>query len=114
MPHMKYAITAIEGSLQSKCSSHFGRSEYFAIYDTNDKSLKFIENPFQNLPKRAGPSVVKLLSSMNVQIVVSTEFGERIKNVFESLKIGMVIISEENKTIKEIISIIDNKNKIDK
>ena len=46
---------------------------------------------------------------MNVQIVVSSEFGEKIKNVFESMKIGMVIISDENKTIEEIISTIDNK-----
>lgn len=106
---MKYAITSIENNIKSTCSSHFGRSEYFAIYDTEKKSLEFIENPFQNLPKRAGPSVVKLLSSMNTQIVVSTEFGERIKNVFESMKIGMIIISDENKTIEEIISNIDNK-----
>lgn len=111
---MKYAITAIENSIKSTCSSHFGRSEYYAIYDSMDRSLEFIENPFKDLPRRAGPSVVKHLSSMNVQIVVSSEFGERIKNVFESLKIGMVIISDENKTIEEIISIIDNKNKIDK
>lgn len=106
---MKYAITSIEDNLKSKCSSHFGRSEHFAIYDTEAKSVEFIENPYQNLPKRAGPSVVKLLSTMGVQIVVSTEFGERIKNVFESMKIGMVIISDNNKTIEEIISNIDNK-----
>ena len=106
---MKYAITSIEGNIKSKCSSHFGRSEYFAIYDSIDKSLEFIENPYKDLPRRAGPSVVKHLSSMNVQIVVSSEFGEKIKNVFESMKIGMVIISDENKTIEEIISTIDNK-----
>ncbi len=106
---MKYAITAIENNIKSICSSHFGRSEYFAIYDTEDKSLEFIENSFRNLPKRAGPSVVKLLSSMNVEIVVSSEFGERIKNVFESMKIGMIIIQDQNKTIEEIISNIGNK-----
>jgi len=107
---MKYAITSIKDSVKSNCSSHFGRSEYFAIYDTEEKTLKFIKNPFQNLPKRAGPSVVKLLSSMNVQIVVSAEFGERIKNILESLKIGMIIISDPNKTIEKIISSIDNKH----
>ena len=106
---MKYAITSIENNIKSKCSSHFGRSEYFAIYDTEDTSLEFIKNPFQNLPKRAGPSVVKLLSSMNVQIVVSSEFGQGIKNIFESMKIGMIIISDQNKTIEKIISSISNK-----
>ncbi|MFA6770304.1 MAG: NifB/NifX family molybdenum-iron cluster-binding protein [Bacteroidales bacterium] len=108
---MKYAITSIEGNLKSKCSSHFGRSEYFAIYDTEDESIEFMKNPFENIPKRAGPSVVKMLSSMNIQIVISTEFGERIKNFFESKKIGMVIVPNENMTIEEIVSKIGTKNK---
>lgn len=108
---MKYAITSIEENIKSRCSSHFGRAEYFAIYDTNNDSLEFIENPYRNFHKRAGPSVVKLLSTMNVKIAVSAEFGERIKNVFESMKIGMIIISDKNKTIEEIVSIIKENNK---
>ncbi|MFA5641160.1 MAG: NifB/NifX family molybdenum-iron cluster-binding protein [Bacteroidales bacterium] len=106
---MKYAITSIEKSIKSKCSSHFVRAEYFAIYNKESGSLEFIENPYRNLPRRAGPSVVKMLSSMNVQIAVSSEFGERIKNVFESMKIGMIIISNSETTIEEIISRINGK-----
>jgi predicted Fe-Mo cluster-binding NifX family protein len=106
---MKYAISSKGNTTECKCDPHFARSPYFAIFHSDQNKTTFIENPYQNLPEKAGPSVVKMLSSHNIEAVVSSELGEKIKNHFQSEKIGMVILEEENKSIKEIIDIINNK-----
>jgi predicted Fe-Mo cluster-binding NifX family protein len=107
---MKYAISAKGNTIDSKCDPHFARSPYFAIYHSEHNTTTFIENPFRNIPERAGPSVVQLLSSHNIQTVVSIELGEKIQNHFNSKKIGMVILVDENKSIEEIINIINTNN----
>ncbi|MDD2418987.1 MAG: hypothetical protein EOM16_06125 [Bacteroidia bacterium] len=106
---MKYAITAKRDNINSHCDIHFARASFFAIYDNQSKEIKFIENEFRNIPERAGPSVVKFLSSLKTNVIVSTEFGEKIKNILDSEKIGMVIINDNKTTIKKIIEIIENK-----
>lgn len=107
---MKYAISAKENSMNCKCDSHFARSPYFAIFDSEKNTTTFIENPFRNITERAGPSVVQLLSSHDIQAVVSIELGEKIQNHFNSKNIGMVILEDENKNIEEIINIINTNN----
>lgn len=108
---MHYAIACKEKDIKSVVSDHFARTNFFALYNSSSKAVEFIENPHKQMPKRAGPAVTKMLASLKVEVVISSEFGERIKNLFESHKIGMIIVPDEIKNVEEIISLIENKNR---
>ena len=106
---MKIAITSTGDSLESKLDTRFGRCSHFVIYDKSTKSIEFIPNPNKNADEGAGPASVQLVAGKNIEKVISGEFGIKIKPLLDSLKIQMIIIKDEDKTIKEIIDVI-NKN----
>lgn len=103
---MRYAIASTANTAAATCNNYFARSEYFAIFDTNDGSLEFIENKFRTLPENVGQTTLKHLSSLGVNIVVSTEFGNKIKMIMSELNIGMVIVHSNKIKIEQIIKII--------
>ncbi len=112
---MKYAIAISGEGLDAKIDSHFARCHYFALYDSIEQSLSFIPNPFFNLTARVGPTVVKFLYDNGVEVVISQQFGEKIKSHFYSLNMGMVIPeSAFDKKLKDIIDILKNNTKIKK
>lgn len=104
---MKIAITSTGNSLESKLDDRFGRCSYFVIYDKETKSVEYILNPNKTVDEGAGPASVQLIANKNVEKVISGEFGVKIKQLLDSLKIQMIIIKEDNKTIKEIIDVIN-------
>ena len=105
---MKVAITSNGNSLNSNIDSHFGRCTYFVIYDTLTKSIEFLPNEFKESIEGAGPNAAQVVSSRGVKKVVSGEFGAKVKSIFDSLKIQLIIVSSSKKTISDIISLIDN------
>ena len=100
--YMKIAITSTGNNLKSNVDSRFGRCAYFVIYDTVSQVTEFIPNPNRNVNEGAGPSSVHLVAKHKVSKVFSGEFGGKVKSLFDSLNIQMVVI-KENKTIEEII-----------
>ncbi|MDD3876672.1 MAG: NifB/NifX family molybdenum-iron cluster-binding protein [Bacteroidales bacterium] len=105
---MKIAITSTGNTLDSTLDQRFGRCAFFVIYDTESKATEFIPNPNLEAESGAGPASVQLIASRNVNKVVSGEFGMKIKPIFDSLKIQMIILKEPEKTIKEIIRILNH------
>lgn len=105
---MKVAITSTGNSLESKLDQRFGRCACFVIYDIETKGMEFIPNPNKNAQEGAGPASVQLVASRDVKKIVSGEFGIKIKSLLDSLKIQMIILKEPEKTIAEIIGILDN------
>jgi len=104
---MKVAISSKENTLESKLDSRFGRCSYFAIYNTNTKEIEFVVNPNKEANEGAGPASVKLIASYKVEKAISGEFGFKIKSLMNENNIQMIIIQEE-KTIQEIIDILNN------
>ena len=104
---MKVAITSDGNNLDSKLDSRFGRCSFFAIYDTETKHLEFLPNPNKESMEGAGPASAQFVASEGAQKVISGEFGYKVKSIFESLKIPLVNLNETEKTIAEIISMID-------
>ncbi len=104
---MKVAITSTGNSVESKIDKRFGRCSYFVIYDTNDKGIEFLPNPNKEAQEGAGPASVQLVASKNVQKIISGEFGIKIKSLLDSLKIQMIMIKEPEKTIQEIIDMLN-------
>lgn len=104
---MKVAITSSGNNLNSTIDPRFGRCAYFVIYDTESKSTEYIPNPNLNAQEGAGPASVHLVASRNVEKVISGEFGIKIKPLFDSLKIQMVVV-KETKTIEELIEMLNH------
>ncbi len=109
---MKYAITSMGDSADSRLDVHFARCSYFAIFDTVDSSLEFIKNPFKNLPEKAGQSAVKFLKEWGIEVVISCEFGEKVKNHFNSMNMGMVIPGSDKTRINELVVVLEKKQNL--
>lgn len=104
---MKIAITSTGNNLQSNIDPRFGRCAFFVIYDTETKGIEFIPNPNLNATEGAGPASVQLVASRNIEKVVSGEFGMKIKPLFDSLKVQMIVV-KESKTIEQIIEMLNH------
>jgi predicted Fe-Mo cluster-binding NifX family protein len=104
---MKVAITSSGNTLESTLDQRFGRCGFFMIYDTETKGMEFIPNPNKDTQEGAGPASVQLVASRNVQKIISGEFGIKIKSLLDSLKIQMIVLKEPEKTIGEIINMLN-------
>jgi predicted Fe-Mo cluster-binding NifX family protein len=105
---MKVAISGTGNTLESKLDQRFGRCEYFIIYDTDTKGLEFLPNPNKDTQEGAGPASVQLVASRNVRKIISGEFGIKIKSLLDSLKIQMIVLKQPEKSIREIIDMLNN------
>ena len=105
---MKIAITSTGNTLASKIDERFGRCSYFVVYDTESKATEFIPNPNKEAENGAGPASVQLVASRNVEKIVSGEFGMKIKSLVDSLKIQMIVVKEQSKTVADIIEMLNH------
>jgi len=104
---MKVAITSTGNNLESKLDQRFGRCLFFVIYDSETKGMEFIPNPNKDAEEGAGPASVQLVASRNVQRIISGEFGIKIKSLLDSLKIQMIVLKEPDKSIRELIDMLN-------
>ena len=105
---MKIAITSTGNSLTSRLDQRFGRCAYFVIYDTESKAVEFIPNPNIATEEGAGSASVKLVASRKVNKIISGEFGMKIKSLLDSLKIQMIVLRQTEKSIDEIIKMLNH------
>ena len=106
---MKTAITSTGNTPNALLDQRFGRCSYFAIYDDDTDSIEYIPNPNKEADEGAGPASLQLVASKGVQKVISGEFGANVKTVFDSLRIQLVILNNSDKTINDIIQLINHK-----
>lgn len=105
---MKVAITSTGNTLDSTLDQRFGRCTCFVIYNTETKGIEFVPNPNRDVQEGAGPASVQIVASKEVEKVISGEFGFKIKSLFDSLKIQMIVLKEPEKRISDIIDMLDN------
>jgi predicted Fe-Mo cluster-binding NifX family protein len=107
---MKVAITSTGNSPEANLDSRFGRCSYFVIYDTESQSTEFIPNPNKENVEGAGPASVQLIATKGATKVISGEFGAKVKSLFDSLKIQLVVLNDPEKKISAIIDLLNHKN----
>lgn len=107
---MKVAITSTGNSPDAKLDSRFGRCSYFVVYDTESHATEFIPNPNKENIEGAGPASVNLVASRGVSKVVSGEFGAKVKSIFDSLQVQLIILNDPEKKISEVIELLNHKN----
>lgn len=105
---MKVAITSTGDGQESLLDSRFGRCSFFVIYDTVSHSTEYIPNPYKENIEGAGLSSVSLIASRDVKKVVSGEFGTKVKSLFDSHKIQLVVLNNPTKRISEIIELLNH------
>jgi len=110
MKIMKIAITSAGNTLESKVDSRFGRCAYFVIYDTEYHLIEILPNPNREHTDGSGPSSVQFLASKGIKKVVSGEFGAKVKSIFDSLKIQLIMVKDPEKTVAQIIELINQTN----
>jgi predicted Fe-Mo cluster-binding NifX family protein len=98
---MKICISSAGKDLNSLVYGHFGRSPYFIIWNTADKTFNVIENPNINETSGVGIKSAQLMVDMGVQAVLSGQFGPKATKVLESAKIEMIV--GVSGVIKEVI-----------
>lgn len=105
---MKVAITSTGNTLESNLDSRFGRCSYFVIFDTESHSLEFIPNPNKDMIEGAGPASVQLIVSKGASKVISGEFGAKVKSLFDSHKIQLIVIPDLQKRVTDIIDLLSH------
>jgi len=84
---MIIAIPADEKSLESKVCVSFGRAPYFAIYDTNTKTTRYLDNSAAAAQGGAGINAAQLIVDNKVNVLLAPRCGENANDVLKSADI---------------------------
>ncbi|MGV8962295.1 MAG: NifB/NifX family molybdenum-iron cluster-binding protein [Candidatus Saccharimonadaceae bacterium] len=108
---MKVAIASNGNTLDSYIDNSFGRCAWFILYDTENGAMEFIPNPNKDMEEHAGQASVELVTSRNVTVIISGEFGIKIKPLLDSMHVQMIVIKDATKRINDIIELLNNRRK---
>ncbi len=100
---MKTLITSSGNSLSSGFDLRFGRAAWFCLLDEETGTSSFYENQQKDAAQGVGAKVVEKVVEMGADRVISGDFGPRAKELLEKFNIQMVLLSDDSKTIAEII-----------
>ncbi len=100
---MKIAITSTGNFPSANIDLRFGRCSYFVIFDTENHSTEYIPNSNKENIEGAGQNSIKFLANKNVKKVISGEYGIKVKSISDSLKIQLIIMPDQSKTVQDII-----------
>ena len=103
---MIIAIAASENHLKSKVDQHFGRCDWYCLYDTNTLKSLFIENNFRYQQEQAGCDAAKFLLGKGINIVIAGRFGSKVIDIFRMNNVQMIIPQTEQTISKTINSFI--------
>jgi predicted Fe-Mo cluster-binding NifX family protein len=100
---MRIAIAASQNQLNSPVDPHFGRCEWYCIFDTETKAFEFIENTSRHQTEKAGCEAVSLLFDKGITAAIAGRFGSKVMAAFNANQVQMIV--PENKMIlNEIIN----------
>jgi len=101
---MIVALPITDGEQNAVVSKRFARSSFFAVIDTEAKSVEYVENPYKTDTKRAGKSVVELLvGKFGVSCLVAFELGLKVQKLANSRDMLQIILHKENQSVTDIL-----------
>lgn len=100
---MIIAIAANENHLRAIVDPHFGRCNWYCLYETESKISHFIENPVRLHQEMAGCDAAEFLISKKISMAVAGRFGAKVVDIFRKNNVQM-IIPEIQQTVSEIIN----------
>ena len=81
---------------------------YLVFFDKFIRGMEILPNPYKEAEEGAGSNSVKLLASKGTGKIVSGEFGIKIKPLLDSLKIQLIILKNDEKSVQDIINMLTN------
>lgn len=105
---MKIVITSTGNTPDSNFDLRFGRAAYFCVYDTENQTSEFIENPSAEAQGGAGTKSAEKMIELGVSRIISGDFGPKAKDLLDKFKIQMVMLDNQEQTIESIITTINN------
>ncbi|UMB59123.1 hypothetical protein MHL31_08505 [Lutibacter sp. A80] len=107
---MKTIISATGNNINSQFDLRFGRAPYFCVIENgNLEHVTFYKNHILNSEKDAGISAAKNALKLKATKIISGEYGNHSKKILDANNIQLIMISEENCTIKDILDRLKNK-----
>jgi predicted Fe-Mo cluster-binding NifX family protein len=100
---MIIAIAAPENHVKASVDPHFGRCDWYCIFDSETKKSEFIENPARHNHEKAGCNAADFLIEKGIKMAIAGRFGSKVVEMFRTRNVQMVI-PEEQQTIYEIIN----------
>ncbi len=100
---MIIAIAANENHLNALVDPHFGRCDWFCLFDSETHKNSFIENPVRHHQEMVGCDAAEFLVTKNIGMVIAGRFGSKVVDVFRKNNI-QIIIPETQQSLKEIIN----------
>jgi predicted Fe-Mo cluster-binding NifX family protein len=105
---MIIAIASNENHLKAVVDQHFGRCDWFCLWDTESGESQFIENPVRHHQEKAGCDAVAFLIEKNVKMAVAGRFGSKVVDEFRKNNVQMVV-PQSQQSIEQIINQINRK-----
>jgi predicted Fe-Mo cluster-binding NifX family protein len=103
---MKTIISSKGNKLDSEFDLRFGRAEWFCLLDEKTGNTSFHENEHKDANHGAGTRVVEKVIGLGATRVISGDFGPKAKELLEKFNIQMVLISDDSRSIADIIKSI--------
>ena len=105
---MKIAISSTGNRPDSPIDKSFGRCAWFVIYDSDNRSVEYIPNPFRDQLENSGISAVQFLEQKGIRKLVSGDFGIKVKTLIDTLRIQMIVIRDIKYTVNQIIELLNH------
>ena len=100
---MIIAIAASENHLKANVDPHFGRCDWYCLYDTETKKSSFIENPVRYNQLQAGCDAAQFLIEKGIKMVIAGRFGSKVVDIFRTNNVQL-IIPQKQQTILNMIN----------
>lgn len=103
---MRIAIPTEGHTKEAVVSPHFGRCDYYCIYDSEDLTFRFVANPFVK-ENAAGNKAAKLLLEERVDFVIASEIGSKAQKTLHSFRIKTFSGKDNVSLIDQIYSFME-------
>lgn len=100
---MKIVITSTGNAETALFDQRFGRAGWFCLFNPENGETSFIENVNVNAMGGAGTKTAEKMAELGVSKVISGHFGPKAKDLLDKLKIQMIMIEDENITVREVL-----------
>ncbi|KXS50133.1 MAG: dinitrogenase iron-molybdenum cofactor biosynthesis protein [Halanaerobium sp. 4-GBenrich] len=98
---MKIVIPAVEiGSFETEIHENFGRANYFALVDTANDEIEFIDNSAADQSSGAGVGAAQLCADNEADIVAAYHFGPKAYKALTAAGIKILDLTDQ-KLIQE-------------
>ena len=103
---MNTIISSTGSNLDSSFDLRFGRAGWFCLLNEATGETTFHENENKDASHGAGTKAVEKIIELGAAKVISGDIGPKAKELLEKFNIQMVLLSDDSKSIADIIDSI--------